>query len=726
MRIVLIFFLISFPTFTWKLKAQSGALAQKYVTQVDSDSFHQKYTLDNYYLRFYEDKGNSLKIEDIAKPEFEPKFKPFIQLSSSGQKSSHPFQAFTTYWVEVNFRSNIDQDTEWLLFLGFVSHAEVYTYYPNGRFEKVKAGFFTPNIELKPREGQEAKAIILLKPQSKTTVYIKFRNEIKYPPELNLSLQSYESWQVLMNQTNLVQGVFHGLLWLMLLYNFFLFFSIGDKTYAHFALYVLFMSLFFFNEYEYLEEYFLPYQPQLSFYLYNLIYVALVYFIRFNRRMLNLPANIPRLDKFFVRPWLFLSITFALASVPLHIFLFDWYIDIRNGFHLFYLVSLIIFTLVVLFRRDGLAQLIVLGNFFILSGGLLIVLGNFGVVPFSLYYLLGGVAAQLFVFMMAMSYRYRKSLIERQETQEKLIIQLQENKELQTKVNRELEDKVRERTIEIEQKKEEIQTQHEALQTKSEELERAYKNITDSARYAQRLQGAILGEEREVLSFFQDGFILFLPKDLVSGDFYWASKIGHTNVLVAADCTGHGIPGALMTMLGNSILNAVVNEDHITSPEHILHTLDERLIRTVQKQNRDEQIKDGMDMVVITFDEISYTLKFAGAKNPLYYVRNHEIHKVDGSTFPIGIYNIRKEKKFELQEIQAQIGDTFYLSSDGFQDQFGGPHDSKYMKKKFREFLLDIHHLPMPEQKHKLEEEFLNWKGSNSQTDDILIIGFRV
>ena len=179
-------------------------------------------------------------------------------------------------------------------------------------------------------------------------------------------------------------------------------------------------------------------------------------------------------------------------------------------------------------------------------------------------------------------------------------------------------------------------------------------------------------------------------------------------------------------MLGNSILNSVVNEEHITSPEHILHTLDQRLIKTIQKQNKDEHIKDGMDIVVITFDEISYSIKFAGAKNPLYYVRNHEINRIKGSTFPIGIYNIRDEKTFDLHEIQAQIGDTFYLASDGFQDQFGGPNDSKYLKKRFREFLLDINHLPMPEQKQRLHEEFLKWKGNNNQTDDILVIGFRV
>ncbi|MEO1652912.1 MAG: SpoIIE family protein phosphatase [Bacteroidota bacterium] len=424
--------------------------------------------------------------------------------------------------------------------------------------------------------------------------------------------------------------------------------------------------------------------------------------------------------------WLWISVIFALASLPLHILTFDLYLQIRNGFHLFYLSALVAFTMITLFIGNRLAQFIVLGNFFILIGGLLIVLGNFGVIPFSLYYLLAGVATQLFVFMMAMSYRYRASLAETQETQQKLIEQLQTNRQLQEKVNKELEQKVKERTLEIAQQKEEIETQNEELHRKSGELEKAYHKITDSVKYAQRLQGAILGEQKEVLSLFEDGFILFKPKDGVSGDFYWASKVGHTRILIAADCTGHGIPGALMTVLGHSGLNDVIIDEHITSPDYILHSLDKKVVKAMQRQTAGNYLKDGMDMVVITFDEISYQLKFAGAKNPLYYVRNHEIHMVKGSNFPIGIYTGKKEKTFSQHEIQAQIGDTFYLTSDGFQDQFGGPEGRKYLKKRFRELLLEVSHLSMQRQKETLENALEDWKGLRPQTDDVLVIGIKV
>ena len=178
-------------------------------------------------------------------------------------------------------------------------------------------------------------------------------------------------------------------------------------------------------------------------------------------------------------------------------------------------------------------------------------------------------------------------------------------------------------------------------------------------------------------------------------------------------------------MLGNSILNSIVNEEKITSPEKILEKLDQKIVNALDKQSGKRKMMDGMDMVVILFDEISYTLHFAGAKNPLYYVRDYEIHQIKGSSIPIGINPFKKDKDFELHEMQVHEGDIFYLCSDGFQDQAGGNQGQKYLKKRLRQFLLKISHLPLAKQKEKIEEEFLNWKGHYSQTDDVLMIGIK-
>ncbi|NJL13556.1 MAG: SpoIIE family protein phosphatase [Microscillaceae bacterium] len=636
------------------------------------------------------------------------------------------FRVGQDYWTRFRIESRLAYDRDWILFLGYVSEADVFIVYENGTYERKKTGFLVPNHEQDPNEGPEPKVRITLRAGQINEVYVRFQNVV-YPPEITPVLQAMSAWQAQMNQTNLIQGFFQGLLALMFLYNLFLAISLRDRTYFAFVMYVLLIAVYFFNEYGYLEEYFLRDQPLVSFHLANLVYVAAVYYVQFNRRFLNIPQDYPGWDRLVV-VWYMVSIVFAVLLPVLSVLDFESYMLARNAYHVFYALALILFIFAVLWMNSAVANLFVLGNFCILAGATFIIMGNVGIIPFSLYYLLFGIVSQLFVFTMALSYRFRRSIWEAQQAQDELIDQLQENQRLQAQINQELEEKVTERTREIAQKNEEIETQNEILQARSGELEKAYSKIQDSVRYAQRLQSAILGNEREIVSHFKDGFILFLPRDMVSGDFYWSSKIGHLRILIAADCTGHGIPGALMAVLGNSVLNDVVNEEHVTSPDEILYELDKKVVYTLQKQSVGPQPKDGMDIVVLTYDEISATLRYAGAKNPLYYVRDYQIHQVPASNFPIGIYTNPNPKHFELHEFQAREGDIFYLTTDGFQDQFGGmeAQTRKYLKKRFRELLLRHSHLPMAEQKKRLLEEFEFWKGKHPQTDDVLIVGIQI
>lgn len=705
-----------------QLKGQNSE--KSFVTQIDSESIKGRYELRNTFLKFFEDRNEQFDFEAVSSPRFASRFAPYIQLPKPEGDQTHPFRSHLTYWVKIDLQSNLKKESNWILFLGYISEAEVYVQPDMGHELPLRAGFLVPHAQHNPKEGQEVKTMITLAPQSRVSVYVKFKNTINYPPEPSFFLESQESWQEVRDQTNMVQGIFHGLLWMILVYNFFLFLSLRKYTYLHFLCYVLFISFYFLNEYGYLEDYFLANEPRISFYLGNLVYFALIFYILFNRSFLQIPTYYPRLDR-FVKIWLGISILFALISIPLHHYAFDIYQPVRNIFHLVYVLALVVFIFAVLFIRDVLASYFVLGNFFVLAGGFFIVLGNYGIIPFNLYYLLGGLVAQLITFTMVMSYRYRQTLMEQQEAQEKLILQLRANEHLQTKVNRELEQKVQERTVDIVNAKEEIQTQNELLLQRGKELEKSYKNTKDSIRYAQRLQGAILGDEGKIISDFRDGFILFRPRDIVSGDFYWTTTIERQRILIVADCTGHGVPGALMTVLGNAVLEDVVNHEKITEPDQILYALDKRVVETLQSQSGSKQ-KDGMDLVVINFDEISYTLKYAGAKNPLYYIRDYEIEQIKGSKFPIGIYEHKKEKTFPLHELQARPGDIFYLSTDGYQDQFGGEKGFKYMKKRFREFLMNNSHLPMSEQKRRLENELDLWQGGNHQTDDILVVGIKV
>lgn len=262
------------------------------------------------------------------------------------------------------------------------------------------------------------------------------------------------------------------------------------------------------------------------------------------------------------------------------------------------------------------------------------------------------------------------------------------------------------------------------------ELEDINENITNSIRYAQKIQESIMPAQEKIVQSFRDAFIFFRPKDIVSGDFYWFAEKntpqGRVKILVAADCTGHGVPGAFMTIMGNTFLNEIVDVRGITEPEDILTELDRKILQILSKENGEVQIHDGMDLALLAIHEEEQKVYYAAAHNPLYYVRDNVLQKVKGSRFPVGSAQYKEKKEFKVHEIQAKEGDVFYIFTDGFQDQFGEKAQRKYMTRRFRGFLESINRLPLGLQGKKLAAEFDSWKGRVEQTDDTLVIGFRV
>jgi serine phosphatase RsbU (regulator of sigma subunit) len=279
-----------------------------------------------------------------------------------------------------------------------------------------------------------------------------------------------------------------------------------------------------------------------------------------------------------------------------------------------------------------------------------------------------------------------------------------------------LEGIVAERTSEVVRQKEEIQDKNTILEHKNKE-------ISDSIRYASRIQTAVIPSESICLELFPASFIFFRPLDIVSGDFYWFSKVGSKLVFTAADCTGHGVPGAFMSMLGVAFLNEIVEKDHLTEPDLILNQLRRKVIGALQHKGTGET-RDGMDISLICIDPDEKILKYAGAYNPLVMIRNNEVTTIEGDKMPVGIYE--KMDPFKKHEISIETGDVFYLASDGYEDQFGGPEGKKFKAKKFRQMLLEIHQLPMEEQKIIIERRFSEWKGELQQIDDIVVAGIKI
>tara|TARA_Y100000589_G_scaffold76590_1_gene70366 strand:+ start:5214 stop:6578 length:1365 start_codon:yes stop_codon:yes gene_type:complete len=258
--------------------------------------------------------------------------------------------------------------------------------------------------------------------------------------------------------------------------------------------------------------------------------------------------------------------------------------------------------------------------------------------------------------------------------------------------------------------------------TAFENLEEKKHYIIDSLNYAANIQKSILGHKGSILKHFKDGFIIFKPKDIVSGDFYWFAEKDDKRIIAASDCTGHGVPAAFMTIMGNDILNEIVYEDNIFEPNKILQQLDLKIIDRLSNEKGLKR-QDGMDISILSIDDKNKKIQFAGAKSPLYIVKDNNIKTIKGSNFPIGSHQYKTTKKYSLHEIPYNQNDKFYLLSDGYQDQFGGPKNKKFLKKKLRELILKISSLPMQHQRTKLEEEFASWKRKEDQTDDVLIIG---
>jgi serine phosphatase RsbU (regulator of sigma subunit) len=256
------------------------------------------------------------------------------------------------------------------------------------------------------------------------------------------------------------------------------------------------------------------------------------------------------------------------------------------------------------------------------------------------------------------------------------------------------------------------------------ELELKDKDITDSLIYAQRIQEALLPSEAYFRKHFEDSFILFKPKNIVSGDFYWIGEKDEKIFVVAADCTGHGVPGALMSMIGLEIVEKTINEENIEIPSKILAVMNRGLEKTFSREkNIGTIIRDGMDIGLCVIDRKRKKVEFAGAFLPLYLIRDGSLVEIIADKIIIGMNP--EGTPYTDHEIDLLENDIFYIFSDGYVDQFGGSENKKFMYRRFRYLLLTIHSFPINDQKSILEENFRTWMGVNEQVDDMMVIGFR-
>lgn len=292
--------------------------------------------------------------------------------------------------------------------------------------------------------------------------------------------------------------------------------------------------------------------------------------------------------------------------------------------------------------------------------------------------------------------------------------------------NRNLIEQLKKKTIEqeeiIEERTHEIVKKNQFLEIKNVEIARKNKEITDSINYAKRIQIAILPPVSLLRQQFPNSFILYKPKDIVAGDFYWMEEKDDIIFIAAADCTGHGVPGAMVSVVCSNALNRAVKEFGLRVPGKILDKVTDLVLETFEKSSSD--VKDGMDISLLAFNKTTKQIQWSGAANPLWYIDSGSFKEIDADKQPIGKNDNRVP--FTTHDIVFSPNSTFYLFTDGYPDQFGGPKGKKFKYKKLEEILISNSNLSMRDQENILEQEFHNWKGDLEQVDDVTIIGIRV
>ncbi|MFC2086238.1 two-component regulator propeller domain-containing protein, partial [Bacteroidota bacterium] len=347
--------------------------------------------------------------------------------------------------------------------------------------------------------------------------------------------------------------------------------------------------------------------------------------------------------------------------------------------------------------------------------------------------------------------RQEKKILEQKvEERTKEVVQQKDEIQEKNEALKEQQEEILTANEELVQQKEEIQVINENLQQQNEEIvsqrdeieaqrnlaleqkdqiEAQSKSMTDSIQYAKRIQTAMLPPEAYIHELLHENFILYKPRDVVSGDFYWVKQVNQYIILVAADCTGHGVPGAFMSMLGVSFLNEIVQQREITQANQVLNELRRKIKHSLRQHGKKDESKDGMDIAICAIDTKTNKMQYSGAFNPLILIKykkgKTELTEIKADRMPVGIYPGREES-FTNHEIQLEIGHTFYIFTDGYPDQLGGEKGKKFMTANFKKLLLEIQDHSMAEQKEILERRLADWMGSEPQVDDILVIGVRI
>jgi len=669
------------------------------------------------YIKIFETTVKNLTFNEIAADSFEA-LPDFVDREGV-------FRRNRDYWFQIQVMNRSSKSCEYILDFSDISYMDIFIVDQKGSFEKSRTGTLVSASEKQMKSTIRDTIVFSLQAQETKTIYFKVRFDLDLKMLSPFYISDTKSYINQATGENLVQGVFQGLLWMILLYNLFLYISTREKSYLYYIVYVFSFSVLMLYAHQYFNDYFFIEHPEISYFLSVFVFVALLFYYLFMREFIESRSKHPRLDRalsiiikinlavtlfMFFGQFLYIN-TFELVGIP---------------FVLLDMATLSVLAFFIFKYGNKVSRIFVLGTLVMIvcmsTASIATVFVGTSVELIILFQ--GGVVGEVFIFSIGLSYKYRMVELDKQKAQKDLIDQLTENHNLQTMVNRELEQKVRERTVEISQQKDEIQRIADDLLVANTAITQQNRNITASIEYAKRIQTAMLPDHEQLSDILPRHFVLYKPRDIVSGDFYWAQKVDHYLIVAAADCTGHGVPGAFVSMLGISLLNEIVSKLESKKPNDILGTLRERIKSSLKQTIEKGSSKDGMDIALCVIDIHTGSMQYSGAYNPIYIIRNKDLIEIKATRSPVGL--CLKEKAFVNNDFKLQKDDKIYLFSDGYMDQFGGEKGKKYMRKRFKEILLEISENPFEEQKKALNNNIDDWRNDREQNDDILVFGFEM
>ncbi len=528
------------------------------------------------------------------------------------------------------------------------------------------------------------------------------------------------SFQHRVQREQLFLGLFYGIFIFIFLIYLFFFIILKDKSFLFYIFYVLSSALLQFALDGFAHEFIFRsggYWTQ-----HFVIFIAgftVVFVITYASSFLKLKERHKRLDRIFRIFRTIILLVVGLSLIPGKTYEIAY--PMINGFSMIAIV-LILVAIVVLRRKEYKIDIFFnIGFWILITGAVIFILGNFSVIDapeITQNALKVGTLLEILFLSVSMANKYRELQREKEEAQALVLQQLEEKNELMSSLNVKLEHQVKERTAEIERQKEQLREKND--------------DIMSSIKYAERIQKAVLPSIKKFNTLLPDSFVLFKPRDIVSGDFFWIETIKSGEeerpmvIYAAGDCTGHGVPGAFVHIVGQNFLRLSKFEKSVNSPADALNYLNRGIKETFGSEYSDEQLRDGMDIALCALDLENLQLGFSGAKNPVYIVRDGELIELKGDKKPIGAHEGTDHISFTNQYMDLQRGDTIYTFSDGYPDQFGGPKGKKFMYGKFKKLLLSIQHLSLAEQKEELNRRFEEWRGELEQIDDVLVIGVRI